>query len=76
MPKIWFKRFGWVYRPVHPFGFFATLAALAFVAHVFVALDRQSHSASDTLYRLFPFAAPTFLGLLWIASRTSGEAPE
>jgi hypothetical protein len=70
----WFKRFGWIYRPVHPLGYVVTLAAVAFVLQVAVVIDRQSHSASDTLYRIFPFAVPTFLGLMWIASRTSDEA--
>ena len=72
-PAPWFKRLGWFYRPVHPLGFVVTLAALAFVAQVFLAVDRQSHSATDTLYRVYPFAATTFLGLMWIASRTSDE---
>jgi hypothetical protein len=69
----WFKRWGWFYRPVHPLGFAAALAALVFVVQVFFAIDRQSHSVTDTLYRLYTYAAPTFLGLMWIASRTSGE---
>ena len=73
MKQLWFKRWGWVYRPVHPLGFVVALAALAFVVQVFFAVDRNSHSASDTLYRFYAFAAPTFLGLMWIASRTSDE---
>jgi hypothetical protein len=69
----WFARWGWIYRPVHPLGFVATLAALAFVVQVFVAIDARSHSATDTLYHFYCYAAPTFLGLMWIASRTSDE---
>ena len=75
MSKLWFKRWGWFYRPIHPLGFAVTLAALAFVAQVFVAVDRHSHSASDTLYNVYPFAVSTLLALLWIASRASGETP-
>jgi len=45
----------------------------AFAIQVFLAIDRQSHSVTDTLYRFYTYAAPTFLGLMWIASRTSGE---
>jgi hypothetical protein len=74
MQQIWFKRWGWFYRPIHPLGFVVTFAALAFVVQVFFAIDRQSHSVTDTLYRFYPFAAPTFLGLMWIAGRTSEEA--
>ena len=70
---LWFKRWGWLYRPVHPLGFATTLAALAFVVQVFLALDARSHSATDTLYHFYCYAAPTFLGLMWIASRTSDE---
>ena len=73
---LWFKRWGWIYRPVHPLGFAATLAALAFVTQVFLAIDARSHSATDTLYQFYTYAAPTFLGLIWIASRTSAEDRE
>ena len=69
----WFRRWGWIYRPVHPLGFVVTLAALAFAGQVLIWSDRRSHSTPDTLYHWYPFAAPTFLGLMWIASRTSGE---
>ena len=76
MSSHWFKRWGWFYRPVHVLGFVVTFAALAFCVNVFLAIDRHSHSATDTLYRFYTFAAPTFLGLMWIASRTSEEAPK
>jgi hypothetical protein len=49
------------------------LLALAFAVNVFVAIDRRSHSVSDTLYGVFPFWMPTFLFLLWVASRTSDK---
>ena len=70
---LWFKRWGWFYRPVSPCGFVAALAALAFVVQVFLALDARSHSVTDTLYQFYAYAAPTFLGLMWIGSRTSDE---
>jgi len=73
-PSPWFKRWGWLYRPVHPLGYVITLAALVFVVQVFVAIDRRSHSATDTLYHFYAYAAPTFLGLMWVASRTSDES--
>ncbi len=69
----WFRRWGWVYRPVHVFGYVATLAAAAFAAQVCLAVDARSHSVTDTLYRAYAYLAPTFLGLMWLASRTSGE---
>jgi len=70
---LWFKRWGWFYRPVHALGYVTALAAAAFLVQVFLALDRHSHSATDTLYHFYVFAAPTFLGLMWIGSRTSDE---
>lgn len=72
-PVYWFKRWGWFYRPVHFLGWITALGALAFVAHIFVMLDEHAHSVSDMLYQFYVFAAPTFLGLMWIASRTSDE---
>jgi hypothetical protein len=71
MKTNWFKPWGWCYRPTHPVGYVVALGALAFCLNTFCAIDRQSHSAADTLYRCYPFAAPTFLGLMWIAARTS-----
>jgi hypothetical protein len=41
---------------------------------VFTAVDRHSHSVSDTLYGVFPSFVCTFLMLDWIAGRTSSEA--
>jgi hypothetical protein len=71
MKAIWFKRIGWVYLPISIPGTLITLAALAFCAQVFLAIDRHSHSASDTLYGVFPFFACVFLLFDWVANRTS-----
>ncbi len=73
MNNIWFKRFGWVYRPVSWPGVLLLILALAFFVQVFVAIDRHSHSASDTLYHVFPYFACCFLLLNWVASNTSRE---
>jgi len=70
----WFRRFGWFHLPVSAAGALITLGALAFCVQVFVAVDRRSHSVSDTLYGVYPFIIPTLLLLDWIASRTSGTA--
>lgn len=35
------------------------------------AVDRHSHSASDTLYGIFPYFVSVFTILFWIASNTS-----
>lgn len=71
MKRYWFKRLGWVYRPVSWQGFVVVLLAIAFCVNVFLAIDRHSHSASDTLYGVFSYYVCTFLLVNWIASNTS-----
>lgn len=73
MPTIWFRPMGLLFRPASPAGWLLSLAALAFCVQVFIAVDRHSHSVSDTLHGLFPFWAPALLGLAWIADRTGGR---
>jgi len=70
---VWFKRVGWFHLPVSLPGTVITLAALAFCAQVFLAIDRHSHSAGDTLYGVFPFFACVFLLCDWVAGRTSAK---
>jgi formate hydrogenlyase subunit 3/multisubunit Na+/H+ antiporter MnhD subunit len=74
MKTQWFKRLGWFYLPVSLPGVIILLAALVFCAQVFFAIDYKSHSASDTLYGVFPFFTGAFLLFDWIAGRTSGPA--
>lgn len=65
MPTLWvnvdtmrgarLKPLGWIYRPVSWQGCTALLFTLAFCLQVFRAIDRHSHSASDTLYGVFRY---------------------
>ena len=71
MKLTWFKPWGWIYRPVSWQAVIVILLALAFCVNVFIAIDRNSHSVSDTLYGIFPFVVPTLMILNWIASKTS-----
>ena len=71
MKNNWFKRFGWFYVPVSVAGVIMVVLGLTFCIQVFVAIDRHSHSVSDTLYGIFPYFACCFLLLNWIASNTS-----
>jgi hypothetical protein len=73
MKTNWFKRIGWFHVPVSIPGAVLCLLAAAFCLTVFQAVDRHSHSASDTLYGIFPFFVCTFLMLDWIAGRTSNR---
>ena len=58
-----FAPLGPSYRPTGVAGWFFTVIALAFIANCFWAIDRHSHSVSDTFYGLYPFAGVTYL--LW-----------
>jgi hypothetical protein len=49
-----------------------TMLGAVFCAQVFVAVDRHSHSVSDTLYGIFPYFVPCLVLLHWVASKTSG----
>jgi hypothetical protein len=69
--RSWFRSWGWIYRPVSWQGWALLVVTIAFCAQVFVATDRHSHSASDTLYEVFPYFVPAFGILGWIASHTS-----
>jgi len=69
-----FRRIGWFHVPVSVPGAIVTVGAFAFCVQVFLAVDRHSHSASDTLYGVYPFIVPTLLLLDWVASRTSARA--
>jgi hypothetical protein len=71
MKTTWFKKFGWVYFPISVTGVIISLSAIVFCLTVFIAVDRRSHSVSDTLYGIFPYFVSAFTILFWIASNTS-----
>jgi hypothetical protein len=71
MKSTWFSRTGWFYVPASVAGAIVSLLAIIFCTTVFIAVDRHSHSVSDTLYGVFPFFACTFLLVDRVASRTS-----
>jgi hypothetical protein len=74
MKPHWFSRFGWFYLPTSAAGFVVCLLAALFCVSVFMAVDRHSHSASDTLYGIFPYFACTFLLVDWFGRRASNDA--
>ena len=71
MKQAWFKRFGWFYLPISVPGTIVFLTAVGFCVNVFLAIDRHSHSVSDTLYGVFPFFTCAFLLVDWIARSTN-----
>jgi len=74
MKKAWFREWGWVYYPIAWQGIVLVVLIVAFCIQVFLAVDRHSHSVSDTLYGIFPYVVPSLLVLNWIASKTSERA--
>ena len=72
--RIWFKPWRWIYAPVSAAGWLAVVLTILFCANTFLAIDRHSHSVSDTLYGIFPYWVPALGILNWIASRTSEKA--
>lgn len=70
MTRPWFKEWGWFYRPVAVPGWVAVALTVIFCLQVFGAIDRHSHSASDTLYGIFPYWVSACTLLAWVASRT------
>ena len=71
MKHFWFRRVGWLYYPVAWQGAVIVFLAITFCVNVFIAVNRHSHSASDTLYGVFPYFVCTFLLVNWVASNTS-----
>ena len=73
MPLAWFKPLGWIHRPASFAGWFLTFFTLLLIAWVFMVVDRRSHSSSDTLVGVFPWAWIFLVTLNWVASKTSGR---
>ena len=71
MKKAWFKEWGWIYLPIAWQRWTAVVLAVLFSVLVFVAVDRHSRSASDTLYGVFPYVVPALGVLAWVASKTT-----
>lgn len=71
MNNIWFKRLGWIYLPVHVIGVFISVGALALNGMFFVAIDRNSHSVSDTLINFFVYFTCVAFWWKWVAEKTS-----
>ena len=73
MKRQWFKPWGWIYRPISWQGAVLVLSAAVFCVQVFGAVDRNSHSVSDTLYGVFSFVVPCLMLLNWVASKTNSR---
>jgi hypothetical protein len=73
MKQTWFKQTGWIYLPIHPAGFLATLLAIIFIVPVCIAVVRNSHSVSEELYEIFVYGTCTAFWWKWLAEKTSDK---
>jgi hypothetical protein len=73
MKPVWFRKWGWLYRPASIIGWLLTFLVMLLMARVFVAVDRNSHSVSDTLTGVLPWAWIFVAMLLWVVSKTSTQ---
>lgn len=73
---VWFKPWGWIYRPVSAIGGLLVLLCAVFCVQVFLQVDHYSRSVSDTFYGVFPYVVPGLMLLNWIASKTSADPDE
>jgi hypothetical protein len=62
-----FQPWGISYRPSSALGWLITGLAVAFLVQVFIAIDRNSHSVSDTFYHFYLYFGVTLLGWDWLA---------
>ena len=71
MEAIWFKKFGWLYMPIHFIGWIITLTSVGTAIWFFMAIDKHSHSVSDTLINFFVYFTCIAFWWKWIAEKTS-----
>ncbi len=70
MKRSWMKQVGWLHLPSSWQGGLLFVLALGFCAEVFLAVDRHSHSVSDTFFGVFPYWASCFLLWDWAAKHS------
>ena len=71
MKTIWFKKIGWFFFPISVIGGIIVLLLGILLATVVIAANRNSHSVSDMMYDIFPYAVCCFYLVNWVGSNTS-----
>jgi hypothetical protein len=66
-----FKNKGWYYSPISPAGWILMLGAIATNVWFFIAIDRNSNSASDARINYLPYFVSVWVIFSWFASNTS-----
>ncbi len=71
MKQVWFRRYGWMYIPVHAAGIAISMLGIIFLIPVYASIVRNGHSVSDDLYHMFVYTTCTAFWWKWIAEKTS-----
>ncbi|MFA4942091.1 MAG: hypothetical protein WC564_00425 [Patescibacteria group bacterium] len=71
MPKPWFKKTGWIHRPITWAGYFSLLFFLLFAVNIVVIVGLRSNSIPDTFLGSLPYLISVFLLYEWVAWRQS-----
>jgi hypothetical protein len=69
--KAWFIPVRWSYLPNSWQGWLSYIPFTAFLVITFIAVDRNSHSVSDTLFGIFPYWVGAAVIMQWFASNKS-----
>lgn len=67
MKKHWFKKTGWVHRPIAWAGYFSLLFFLLFAVNIIAIFGVRTNSATDAFYSAFPYIVSIFFLYEWIA---------
>lgn len=67
----WFKKIRGSYLPISWQGWLSYVPFVAYLVFVFVAINRNSNSVSDTLYGIFPQWVAAGVVMTWIANKKS-----
>jgi hypothetical protein len=73
MKAVWFKPWGWIYRPIAWPGWLALALVFILCVQVLRAGDRHSHPPSGTLYGNFPLVVPAAILPNRPASQTAAQ---
>lgn len=71
MQSMWFRKWGAIYLPASLIGWLLSLVTFGIATADFLAVDRHSHSVSDTLIGAGPVVAVLFLLLFLLAARSA-----
>jgi hypothetical protein len=73
MNKIWFKRMGWIYIPVHAFGYAVTIVAVLLMWQMAVFVDNTTYPITKEILDIFLYSTCITFWWKWVAEKTSRQ---